>query len=171
MAYWSSSSSSRRTIQYEGAPTKPDNLRLVLKEKSAIQRVSECTKSLISGQLMESLEADQKKILERIKSTGRNPTEEECMIINGNTKREVRSVFNQAEEILLPVLAIKPSDTAEVVQCKVEASSELTQWLSALFSWVVDQIQKIFSKLKEAFKRCIQEVKDFFKFLWGLIQD
>ena len=157
------SDSSRTTsITLQGAPPKPDILRMTLKDKSMWQRFRE---GFTPSKLMEAF--DKQKLLDKVKS-GHQLTQEECDFLNKNTRENVERVLEDFQQKALAQMEVKPTDSPDELQFKMSFAAQLIEWLSNLFSWVLDKMKEIFSKLQEDFHWCVKKTKELFQYLLSL---
>ena len=162
-----SDSSRTITITIQDAPPKPDILRITLKDKSMWQSFCESAKGFTPSKLMELFDAEKKKLLDKVKS-GCSLTQEECDFLNKNTRENLERVLEEFKQKVLAQVEVKPTDNPDELQFKMSFAAQLIKWLGELFSWVLDKINQIFAKLKEAFQWCVKKARELLQYLWSL---
>ena len=98
-----------------------------------------------------------------------NLSQEDCDYFNRRIDQKAAKT-KQSIDNLAETIKVKPDDTPEQVQAKLQVEEEMFSWLDQLFSWLYKKIAEIFEWIKEKAQWCIDQVKKLFQHLWSLFE-
>ena len=159
--------SGSREFSLTDAPSKPEVLRMTLREKSMWGRFKETYQGLSPEKLMAAFDTEKQRIMKNVKERG-HITEEEAALLNKTTEENVEKILQEFKAKALKEMKVTTKDTPEQIEFKMSFAEQLVQWLANLFEWVVKKITEIFSFIKEAINWVWTKAKEFFSYLWSL---
>lgn len=127
----------------------------------------ENAKYLTPEKLMETISSKKADIMAKL---NRNEciTVQEAEVLNNSMDRNLEKILADFKAKAMEQLKVSPEDPPYVIRTKMDIAEKLINWLSQLFTWVLNKIKEIFQRIKESAQWCLKKAKELFEYLYSL---